>query len=411
MARDRCLREDCWYYDDIKYKPIPGKKLGIMPNHKCVTTEFLKDLKEKFGFSLLFSNETEWLEKAYVAGWEKNRIMLGTSGSLGNMQFAEELWLNFVKKSEKIKWQKANCGPIPPPDCLPPGYPDWPPFIDHIKSLIPPFYSIYIDEPWKYPLLGTKGIVKSLDEPYIPANPDQRLREILVDFGYNYPELSSKEIFCKIADLKSIWSSITINNYDYAGRQLETSKWYADRFWLVSYFIHECINTKFTVSAYNSPYNNWWRDLADIDNKSYNVPGSHWNNWIDQLFDDGYYYYDWKQFVDTISIARGAWISSLDLDTPKDIQEKFSYAKTANLSELWFFPGQSDVIDNWSCEEWIVRLRNFIEYAVKNQYLEVGAVVRKRKCESYYIPGCREDEMYVPDTAFDPFLNKTPFFP
>lgn len=414
MARDKCQFDYCWDKFEYIYKPVEGRKIGIWPKNECVSVEFLKLLKDKYGFSILLSNETFLLKQAFDAGWDKSDISIRSSGNfLGNAHYAEELWLNWSKEKILKEWYNKNCPPPLPPCDPPPGYPDSPPFIDWVRELNPPFHSINIDEPWKTTLVSPTGLIQKLNQPYIPEKPLERLELILRSFGWYDDSKLPRDIFCNLSTekLKYLWEAITSKYTNTAGQQFPASEWYADRFWLVSFYYHECMDTKLTINAYNSMWNNWWRDFSNINANPYEIPNSNWNEWIDEIYDDGYFYTDWYDFMESVGNARGGWIDLMDLDDIEDAYEKIDYAKNTKMSTIWVFPGVEDDISDMSCAEWMKYLERFVVAAHRHGYLTQERIYKGRECISYEIPGCREGSTLKPDPAFYPLDIKSIDFP
>lgn len=388
MALPKCYASRCRLIDaSTHYRPAPGKILTVYPEFStccgdacdpCITiakkctVDLLRQLKDEYGFSqITLPPDNCVLLAAYEAGWKKEQVAINAKGDLGSLSFANKFWNVRIAQQRLAEWRISNPGKT----CCPDGYSSFDDWIDspQFKDSCPPLAYILFDEPWnaKYPrLLTYSGLFeKDLD----PIN----LRTVTE---------SDIKMLCSMneMDLSSFWNSLRPQ----------------DRFFWYTVFVHECLQTKSNMTAYNSGWNNYWLDMVNITRTPYLVEGgSHYSQWIDTIAESGYDTpADWTMINSNSSTndprnatTRG-WVS-----LQKNIHQLGDYFNKANAlrwTDIGCFP-QEDKEEWQSCHEYMKHLDVFREEAVRAGWLIKSVEGSRYECTVYRIPGCRDDDVLV----------------
>jgi len=394
MARDRCLREECWDAEiGIKYQPIDGKRILVWPDSKCLNSlnredrvKFLKELKTKYGFSLLHTwTDIGSNQEVSEAGWSVNEIVVNaTNSTLKDLQFMFDFWSNQYADEQMKKLGLTSSDNIP--------------LWRHFKERSPSFYSIFYDEPLSNP---------PKDWP------------IEISYGYTdmYYYLSQyiKGINNNIDDFLSKLCHDTLSvNEDF-------KRYPILRFVLMSLYIHACLDTKFVVGEHNAIGNNYWRELLNqldalpkieywpnwIDSISYQAYGTEWG-WAGKVL--GYHDQssEWQLLDDSGWSGGRAWIS-LQADHG-EFDTLFKNANELNWNEMWLFPQADDNPDWNDCDTYKQYLTEFLDAAARKGFVR-RVPITERRCITYRIPGCKDGAILDPNPVFDPFINRNPIFP
>ncbi len=376
MAREKCYKEYCWDYDElIRYEPLDDKKLLAWLPASCyegsdypcsderknkIMVERLKKLREYYGFSLLLL----WPDYcanywAHLAGWKKDQIVLNISTDghgLDTLAAISDQWRNYGDNANRI------------------------------------FHSIFLDEP--------HDTSKYVNQPIITWD--------YVEFfptGWNTLPLGLDIFLPRVIKRSEL---VDLCNGPDFSKYLDFFKAsHRERFYLLSLYIHECMKSKLVVGEYNTIINNWWRDIHSLNDSSYTIEGdSTHNNWVDSII---YVGYDADQFDEWRDI-RNAGISGgmTVINSRQNLYEPGRHnqrpydvalheAMLGGYNEVWFFPSPKE----HNCDEFERKMKLFCDAAATKGFLK-PIYERKRKCELYEIPGCKEGIFY-------PFEINTPF--
>jgi len=390
MARDRCLREDCWDSEiGVKYQPIDGKKLLVWPDSKCLDSlsredriTFLRELKTKYGFSLIsLAIDHNGNQEVAEAGWSVDEIVVNASGySLNSLSYMYDFWSNKFADEQMSKLGLSSKD----------NYQLWLRF----KQNCPAFYSVFYDEPLSY------RDKEKMEWPLIP--------------DYTYPELV-------MASMNALWqhypnigtllhdlcNNISIfNEYFKADPNL--------RFVLMSLYVHACLNTKFVIGEPNTLGKNYWRSVLKFFEQI--PPLSYWPNWIDSIAYQAYHSeWGWSdQSVEWETLDKAGWSGgrawiSLQMDRG-EFDTLLNKANELHWNEIWLFPQDNDNTDWEDCDTYKRYLMEFLDAAARNGFVR-RIPITERRCITYRIPGCKDGAIVEPDPFFEPFINRNPIFP
>jgi len=377
VARDICYEEHCWGWETsfFGWTPVKNKKLTVWVDEKCISTlsdddkiKFLRKIREYYGFSqLIFYPSHERNEQMLAAGWMKDQIVVQATGSnLNDLQYEIEFWNNAWNAKEREK-QIAD-----------PAY---------IPKKPPLFPYVFYDEPWKVrnnTILFWDFIGKDIIIP--PHYPSYITSGFLVDFCHNVG---------KYSDL--------FNNDP------------LQRFFLMSLFIHKCMNSEFVFGAFNTSWNNNWEDIVELNRLEYVVEGENSSQkWVDSILYQGYHYTrldfdqspEWR-LLDSAGMSgkRGVISLSADYTSSSDYEFLilFDTANDLGYNEIMCFPQEVKTPEWSTCEEYEKRLAIFCNAAAAKGFLQRNATYQ-RKCVQIEIPGCKEG-LYDPRAKYDPYYD------